>query len=308
MGKFNVLWIDDQPEKCIREQELLKRAILMNGLEDNIEFIKKVRRDQLLIDGHESNKRLRSRDYDLLIIDHNLSGDLLGGDVISEVRRKYNIYTDIIFYSSMKNELIASVKKSFDNPSSLAYLDNINIVPLGDDFSTKIQSIINKIVESWYNAHSIRGVILAKTSKFENMVSLIIRKYYKFYIEQLRDVLKTKGENVKRAQVGKWNCINVTKDPVEYVLADPINFNWSVKKVIFDFLIDNKAIEIGDETRKTMATLFQLRNDFAHNEVKIENGVCTLFKNGEAIAYDTTKIRLIREQITQIEDSLKACY
>lgn len=97
MGKFNVLWIDDQPEKCKREQIKLKKAIENYGLKANINIINKVRKDQLLQEGHQSNIELTSREYDLLIIDYKLSGDLLGGEVISEVRTKYNIYTDIIF-------------------------------------------------------------------------------------------------------------------------------------------------------------------------------------------------------------------
>lgn len=306
MGKFNVLWIDDQPEKCKREQIKLKKAIENYGLKANINIINKVRKDQLLQEGHQSNIELTSREYDLLIIDYKLSGDLLGGEVISEVRTKYNIYTDIIFYSSARAELIQSVKKSFDEPSSLSYLDDVYIVPLGDEFDQKIDRIINKIVESWYNAHSIRGVILSKASSFETLVSEIIRLYYKEKEDELKLELFKKGDNIVQSTIGRWKALEKRNDSVNHVLNNPQSFNWAVRYTIFNFLIDKGIISLSNDIQEKINYIFSLRNDFAHNVVKIENGLCNLYKDGNKISYDTEKIMEIRRNITLVEESLKS--
>ena len=304
MGKFNVLWIDDQPQKCKKEQMIVKKAIIENGLQPEIKFITKVKREELLTEGHESNNALVSRDYDLLIIDYKLSGDLLGGDVISEVRIKYNIYTDIIFYSSIKKDFINSVKKSFDEPSALSYMDNVNIVPLGDEFQIKVQHVVRKIVESWYNAHSIRGVILSQASKFEVMVNQIIEKYYKSELNLLKEKLNKKGKNINKTVNDKWNFINRLEDPIPIILGDPINFNWSVRKALFETILESGLIEKNEKLVKGLYNLFSLRNDFAHNVVKIENGVCCLYKEGKQIKYDTKTIRGIRDEISEINEYL----
>jgi len=306
MGKFNVLWIDDQPEKCKREQIRLKKSIEDHGLIANIKIINKVRKDQLLQEGHQSNIELTSREYDLLIIDYKLSGDLLGGEVISEVRTKYNIYTDIIFYSSAKTELIQSVKKSFDEPSSLSYLDDVYIVPLGDEFNEKIDRIINKIVESWYNAHSIRGVILSKASYFETLVSDIIRLYYKEMEDELKLELSKKGENIVKSTLGRWSTLKKKKDAIIHVLDHPQTFNWAVRNVMFNSLIDKGIVALPDDVYEKINDIFNLRNDFAHNVVKIENGLCNLYKDGNRISYDTKKIMKIRRDIALVEESLKS--
>lgn len=305
MGKFNVLWIDDQPEKCKKDQIGLKKSIETQGLIPNIKLINKVRKDQLLQEGHPSYKELTSREYDLLIIDYKLSSDLLGDEVISEVRTKYNIYTDIIFYSSAKDELIQSVKKSFDEPSSLSYLDDVYIVPLGDDFNEKINRIINKIVASWYNAHSIRGVILSKVSYFETLVSEIIRLYYKEMEDELKLELSKKGKNIVQSTVGRWNALEKNDDTIIHVLENPQSFNWAVKNVMFTSLINNGIITLPDSIQVKIKEIFNLRNDFAHNVVKIENGSCFLYKDGKKISYDTEKIKEIRNDITSIEKALK---
>lgn len=305
MGKFNVLWIDDQPEKCKKEQMILKKTIQKYGLIPSIKSIRKVRKDELLKDGHESNIALTSREYDLLIIDYKLSSDLLGGEVISQVRTKYNIYTDIIFYSSAKSELIQSVKNSFDEPSSLSYLDDVYIVPLGDDFDQKIDRIVNKIVESWYNAHSIRGVILSKTSYFESLIADIIRKFYEEKLSDLKIKLKSKGDNVIKTTIGKWKAVEDKEDPIDYILDNPIVFNWSVKCMIFNYLIECGNIKLENSVRDEIQEVFNLRNDFAHNVIKIENGLCILYKNGEKVIFDTDKIKEIRNKITLIDEKLK---
>lgn len=305
MGKFNVLWIDDQPRKCKRDQIGIESSIKENGLIPNIKFISKASEDELFGEDTESNKLLKSRDYDLLFLDYKLIGNLFGNDVISTIREKYKIFVDIILYSSSKNEMITAVKKSFDEESSLSYLDNVYIIPLGDEFQTKASQVIDKIVGSWYNAHSIRGVVLAKTSKFEGLVSDIIRQNYSKFIINIKEVLKEKGKNVLDSLNRKWNIVYNSNDPVDYILNNPISFNWAVKEKILNYLIDNQIIMIDEEKREVMKDLFNLRNDFAHNQLKIENGECHLFIGSETRTYKEKDIRDIRDKIASLEKCLE---
>lgn len=305
MGKFNVLWIDDQPRKCKRAQIGIESSIKENGLTPYIKFIPKASKDELFGEDTESNKLLKSRDYDLLFLDYKLIGNLFGNDVISTIREKYKIFVDIILYSSAKNEMIKAVKDSFDEDSSFSYLDNIYIIPLGDEFQTKAKRVINKIVGSWYNAHSIRGVVLAKTSKFEELVSEIIRRNYLNHTIQIKEVLKEKGKNVLVSLKGKWDTVYSSSDPVDYVLKNPVSFNWAVKEKILDYLIEKQIIMINENEIENMKYLFNLRNDFAHNQLKIENGECHLFIKDEIRIYKEEDIRDIRDKISSLEKHLE---
>ena len=306
MGKFNILWIDDQRNKCKREQANIENSIRLNGLEPNVQFVPKASKDALFQDGHTSNTMLRSRDYDLLLIDYKLMDDLLGDEIVSTLREKYKIYVDIILYSSAKNEMIEAVKRSFDSSTPYSYLDDVYIVPLGDDFQIKTKHIIDKIVGSWYNAHSIRGAVLSKTSKFENMVSTIIGDNYMSQVVQLRVLLDEKRQHVVDDVKGKWNDLLQADDPVQYILERPVDFNWNVKKDILTFLVENKLIDIDDERMGEINQLFKLRNKFAHNTIKIENGECCLYLlNGKREVYSEKEIREIRDKISRVEKCLE---
>ena len=232
MSKFRILWIDDQPRKCKREVAQVKSVINALGFEPDVELESDISESSLHSPDGTLYKKLRARDVDLFLIDYNLKNNVLGSNIIQEIRKENDIYTDIVFYSSLNSDFIGTVKSSFDSPNAMEYFDGVYIVPLGDEFVGKIQYVVNKIIKSWYNVHSIRGIVLSKASKFEHVVSSIINAHYGPCLEEIKAALHTKGENVCSSTKGKWAGVDKAQDPVPKILKDPIGFNWAVKDLI----------------------------------------------------------------------------
>ncbi len=296
MSKFKILWIDDQPEKIALEKENVEKLVKEKGYTPEIDLIDKISKEDLLEDS-EFLCKIKSREYDLLFIDFKLSHKVLGSHIISKIRKENKIFVDIIFYSSDKDDLIEEIVKSY-NGSILEYIDDVHIIPLDDsDFYDKIEVIIDKIIGYWYNANSIRGIILSKTSKFEYSVNEIIKKYY----EPLKDLIKEriieKKENTEKEFTTKWkNCLKA-EDPIKYIIDRPANFNWNIKRMMLEVLLENKVITIDAETILAMKYLFGLRNDVAHNKAKIENGILKLYKGEHIINIDETMMQDIKQKI-----------
>ena len=305
MSKFKILWIDDQPEKIALEKERVEDLVKEKGYKPEIDFIDKISQADLE-QGSDFLGRIKSREYDLLFIDFKLSHKVLGSHIISKIRKDNKIFVDIIFYSSDKDDLIEEIVKSY-NGSILEYIDDVHIIPLDDsDFYDKIEVIIDKITGYWYNANSIRGVILSKTSKFEYSVNEIIKKYYEPHKEVICDKITEKKENTEKEFILKWkNCLT-SDDPIKYIIERPANFNWNIKRLILDVLLENGAITIDDSTISAMKYLFGLRNDVAHNKAKIESGILKLYKGNKVITIDEARMQDIKKKIDLVNDSLNA--
>lgn len=302
MSQFNVLWIDDQTQKCKRDAKSIERFIESMGFEPVVTFEDDISDASLREQGGRINREIKARDVDLFIIDYNLKNEIFGSDIIKEIRSNNDIYTDIVFYSSDSKELIDAVKATFDEASIMNFFDGVYVVPLGDEFISKIQYVIGKIVKSWYNVHSIRGVLLSKASKFELLAATIIRENYAPCLDYIKDVLSNKGANVVRSTQGKWENVNRVDDPVELVLNDPINFNWAVKKLMLEELVDKGLITFS--SWDALEEIFRLRNDFAHNPMHLKDGVLVLNKNGQHIDYTENDIEQIREKLSIVEKEL----
>ena len=306
MSKFKVLWIDDQTQKCKRDSKSVEKIIESMGFEADIRFEDDISRYSLNDSNGALNKAIRARNVDLFVIDYNLKNDVFGSDIIQEIRNDNDIYTDIIFYSSDADSLINAIKNSFDASSIMDFCDGVYVVPLGDEFLTKTQYVIAKIIKSWYNVHSIRGILLSKASKFEQMVSEIIAQNYRPCLGAIKNELKTKGANVTTSTCNKWKKIDETDDPVSYILRDPINFNWAVKKLMLKILLDKNIIVL--PSWEKLEWIFELRNDFAHNPIHLRDGNLVLSKNGQDVLYGENDIAEIRTALALVEGELIAQY
>ncbi len=304
MSKFRILWIDDQKTKCKKDVKSVKRIIESLGYEPDIDVRDNISKDSLSgIDG-ELHQAISARDVDLFIIDYNLKNDLFGSDVVEEIRQNHDIYTDIIFYSSMKDSLIEAVKNSFDASSIMEYSDGIYIAPLGDEFSEKVRYVIQKIIKSWYNVHSIRGVVLSKASKFEQMVSDIINTYYNSCLYDIKDALSVKADNVCSNTDRKWKKVKTSNDPVPMILSDPINFNWKVKKLLLEKIDNSGTISVS--CWEDLTYIFDLRNLFAHNPMHLVDGILIVTTTKGTEEFTEESIENIRDKLTKIETALSS--
>lgn len=302
MSKFRILWIDDQKTKCKKDVRAVKRIIESFGYEPDIQVMDDISADSLNNEHGSLNKAIRARDVDLFVIDYNLKNNLFGGDVVEEIRQNNDIYTDIIFYSSSTDSLIDAVKNSFDSESSMKYFDGVYIAPLGDEFTEKVRSVILKIIKSWYNVHSIRGILLSKASKFEQMIANIIYANYRPCLDKLKENLAIKGTNVCESVSNKWSSVKKQSDPIPQILKDPINFNWKVKEKLLQTLCDENVVSIS--TWNEIKYIFSLRNEFAHNPIHLKDGALVLTRTAGETIYTEDDVEIIRDYLTKVENDL----
>ena len=95
-------------------------------------------------------------------------------------------------------------------------------------------------------------------------------------------------------------------DPVSYILRDPINFNWAVKKLMLKILLDKNIIVL--PSWEKLEWIFELRNDFAHNPIHLRDGNLVLSKNGQDVLYGKNDIAEIRTALALVEGELIAQY
>ena len=303
MSRFKILWIDDQPNKCTRDKRSISQIIESLGFEPDIDLESDISTASLAGPDGNLYRKIHGRDVDLFLIDYNLKNNIFGKDVISEIRKENEIYTDIIFYSSVYTDLVAAVKESYDVKDPINYLDGVYIAPLGDTFVEKVERVIRKIIKSWYNIHSIRGVILSKASKFEHMVSEIISLGYEPCLLEIKDKLAVKGERVLNSTKSQWEHVFSDPDPISRILEHPLNFNWAVKKLILDTMIENELIELA--SKPELENIFSLRNDFAHNPLHLEDGQLKLSLPSNISIYTEGDIENIRTELSFVEKDLE---
>ena len=303
MSKFKILWIDDSENKCKRERWLVSNYIESLDLTPEINCITEISKNSIENNNGNINIALSSRNYDLLVIDFLLSKDILGSDIINEVRNKKQIYTDIVFYSSSKEDIINAVKSSYDSESAYEYFDGIYVAPMQAEwFMQKMQFVISKIVNSWFSPNALRGVILDKTSKIENNVCELIGTCYKDELPEIKKFIEQKKENVCKSVRDKWEKLALAQNPIAEIIKDPAQYNWNLKKQIFDLLVKKNILQIDKEIAEAIDKIFLIRNmHFAHNKVKIIDGRIEVDVNGKIEIYDDKRISELRHTIQIVE-------
>ncbi len=303
MSRFRILWIDDQKEKCRRDVRSVEKIVEDLGFEADVNLEDDISKESLEDADGVLNKAIHARDVDLFVIDYNLKNRVFGSDVIEEIRRNHDIYSDIIFYSSEPDLLLSRVKESFDSKSIMDFFDGVYIAPLGYEFLEKVKNVIEKNIKSWYNVHSIRGVVLSKASKFEQMVNNIINNFYQPCLAEIRVALEEKSKNSLSTAEKKWKAVNIAEDPIQQIVRDPINFNWAVKQKIIDTMIEKEAVQINNWAE--VKEIFEIRNKFAHNPMHLVNGNLVLEINSKGEIYTEEDVDKLREKLMRVEQSLE---
>ncbi|GMO32486.1 MAG: response regulator [Termitinemataceae bacterium] len=158
---YSILWFEDEPDFVESLKDELKEFVEAMGFNFNIP---KVETDNSQVDSIECGN------YDLILMDYNLSS-VEKGDAIIEKIRTLEVYTTVIFYSSSP---IPTLRKAIQDRG----IDGVFCVGRGhDSFVPRVQSIIQTTVRKVLDLNNVRGLVMAEASDFDDKMKEIINLF-----------------------------------------------------------------------------------------------------------------------------------
>lgn len=267
---YKILWIDDAEDYVDSTKELVVQAIQNRFMDADIESYSDY--DEFKSEKLENFDATPFDFYDLILMDFALSGTT-GDAVIRELRSK-EIYTDIVFYSSDKENMESSLKNS-DQLNGVFLADRANLLEI-------IGRVVQKNLKREYRISNIRGLIMDSTSEFDYICqSTTIALFEKLSSEQQDVIVRKAKEYVESAasksgqnfeglnkKVGKSFIKNAIQS-VEYVMDNKDRY--ALMGLIVKFF-DDGPIAQEDFSQKYSDELIKPRNKLAH--AKLVYGKC----------------------------------
>lgn len=309
---YKLLWIDDSDDFVESTEELVDQTIRENHMVPDIKVYNTFERFKM---GELDNFDLDVFNmYDQIIVDYALSG--ITGDEIIRAIRSRNIFTDIVFYSSNYDTMIAEMKKK-------GQLDGVFFAKR-ENLTSAISNIIKKNLKREYSVANIRGVIMDGTSEFDFICRTVsVALYDKLSPEKKREVFEKALSFVNKAkEKSEGNFSSLSS------LVDRKNDKKFLKEALFnvDYVMDNKdryevlclilkEFEFGESFEDSFVqdyyfNLIKPRNDLAHNKLyygdcrkklhiakKREQSACNHDCEKCASVYDINRCEEIRAKI-----------
>lgn len=155
---FNVLWVDDQPQRVEAQIQAIAKRMREEGFEfqptrsQSIDGVRELIRDSVFKD-----------EIDLILVDWDLGGNVEGQDVIAVIRDAVP-YKDVVFYSARNpaNEL-----------RLLAFKSGIEGVYCAsrEDLVEEVVGVFESLVKKVLDLDHTRGIVMGATSDIDYMVN-----------------------------------------------------------------------------------------------------------------------------------------
>jgi len=300
---LNVLWVEDTKDYYEEMKDILDMYAEELGVSVHFEYIQDIQKFYIRM----QNDSKGFKKYDICFIDYALSDDVVGSNVIKDLRRE-NVDVDILFYSSENEADI--VKEIIDNIGNYQGVYIANKV----NFEEKSYSLIKKNSRRLTSLANIRGFLMDQTSENDYTIkSYILRRFDSLKPQEKREIadllvdyISAKKdeftEHAKRTleKLTKDGITNITRTMGLMVELFPIDLKYKV----FEKMIEFHGEESFNEFPVTQYTeeIIKARNTLAHKKLDI----C---KTQEYILYyDTIKqfeSRQCPEDCTQHTDENK---
>ena len=188
---YKLLWADDDSTWY----NGFKENILENEIQEKFDDLG-FAFESKLIDFTKMNTEdflKEAEEYDLLLIDYNLSDTTLGSDVIKAVREN-SILTNLIFYSQSEPEVLrdALYKKGV--------LEGVYFSRRDEEFlAEKLEKVIDLTVKKSQHINALRGLLMAETSDMDVLVVECLKEYFiKSSLQDKESILKYAKKKIKK--------------------------------------------------------------------------------------------------------------
>jgi CheY-like chemotaxis protein len=154
--EFNVLWVEDQPDRVAAQRKRIERVIREEGFQLDVVFAASVL---------EASRYLSDDIYgdhiDLILMDYDLDGSANGDQGLIQAREMFP-YKDIIFYSARANDLVEIVHAN--------HLQGI-FCSTRDDLPETVEGVFEALVKKVVDIDHSRGIVMGATSDIDYFVN-----------------------------------------------------------------------------------------------------------------------------------------
>jgi hypothetical protein len=154
---FNVLWVDDQPDRITSQISPIERQMGEHGFQfkpvlcKTLEEVSNWLTDQIFND-----------EIDLILVDWDLGGGVWGQDAIRKVRESIP-YKDVVFYSANAN--VDSLRRhAFENGLEGIYFSN------REGLVGEVVGVFESLVKKVLDLDHTRGIVMGATSDIDFMI------------------------------------------------------------------------------------------------------------------------------------------
>src|SRR5574343_38135 len=155
---FNVLWVDDQPNRVAAQSKSISHKMALEGFEfkprpcTTIDQMEDVISEHVFID-----------EVDLILVDWDLGNNVHGEDAIERIR-KIAQYKDIVFYSGQAS-VVELRRKVYDRQLEGVYCASRE--GLIDEVIGVFEALIKKVLDLDHT----RGIVMGATSDIDHIVN-----------------------------------------------------------------------------------------------------------------------------------------
>lgn len=155
---FNVLWVDDQPDRVGSQITAITKRMQEEGFQfvptlcQSVDEVKKAIAEDVFTD-----------EVDLILVDWDLGNGVVGQDAIAEIRATVQ-YKDVVFYSA-QTAPDALRRAAFEKGVEGIYCANRE--QLVDEVLGVFDSLVKKVLD----LDHARGIVMGATSDIDHMVN-----------------------------------------------------------------------------------------------------------------------------------------
>ena len=294
---FKILWFEDEPTWFRMEKIRIEGILRKHYLTPEI-----TRRDGENFDISE----LTSNDYDLIIMDYKLAQGITGDKIVSAIREN-DVLTDVLFYSSEEQNMLAAVANGMP-PIDGVYLTKRNY----EIFTEKAKKLIGKIVKRSEDIVNLRGFVLDNTSNFEVRIREILNIcWHKFSDEQKKVLIEKTNSSldnkksrlkkqVEKARDNENIFTYVNNDNYLLSVADRLDIMQTILGVLFsEYSFPEKLCPV-DFKNYYIEKVNVYRNKLGH----IKLGEKMIKINGKDVEVNEELHRLLRKNIAEVENTI----
>ncbi|MCY4641515.1 MAG: hypothetical protein OXC41_02280 [Gammaproteobacteria bacterium] len=188
---FNVLWVEDQPDRVQAQAYAIKRHVAELAFEFVPKFCESIAKLK-----EEISDDLFTDEIDLVLVDYDLGSGELGQNAIVEIREVLQ-FKDVVFYSAhYETQQLRQI--TFENE-----LEGI-FCARRDDLVDEVFGIFESLTRRVLDLDHTRGIVMGATSDIDNIFKDCLIALYRKLGNEGQGKFSEEANNIVKNKLGKY--------------------------------------------------------------------------------------------------------